>query len=70
MPFGEEGEICISGPAVMLGYLDNPEETEKALRVHADGLTWLHTGDICSRDDDGYFYFKFTIKADAESQRI
>ena len=62
MPFGEEGEICISGPAVMLGYLDNPEETEKALRVHADGLTWLHTGDICSRDDDGYFYFKLRLK--------
>ena len=62
MPFGEEGEICISGPAVMLGYLDNPEETEKALRVHADGLTWLHTGDICSRDDDGYFYFKLQLK--------
>src|SRR5205814_3866992 len=45
-PPGEEGEICVSGPAVMLGYLDNPDATEAALREHADGRIWLHTGDI------------------------
>ncbi|MGD8368540.1 MAG: AMP-binding protein, partial [Desulfobacterales bacterium] len=44
-PVGEEGEICFHGPAVMMGYLDQPEETARTLRVHDDGKTWLHTGD-------------------------
>ncbi len=46
-PIPEEyiGEICFSGPSVMLGYFDNPEETSHALRVHDDGRTWLHSGD-------------------------
>jgi long-chain acyl-CoA synthetase len=59
---GEEGELCISGPAVMLGYLDDPEATAQALRVHADGLTWLHTGDLARRDADGFFYFVLRLK--------
>ena len=46
LPPGQEGEICLAGPAVMMGYLDNPEETAKALRTHADGRVWLHTGDL------------------------
>ena len=54
---GEEGEICVSGPAVMLGYLDDPEATRETLRVHADGRTWLHTGDLGKMDADGFFYF-------------
>ncbi len=55
---GEEGEICISGPAVMLGYLDRPVETATALCVHTDGRTWLHTGDLGVMDEDGFFYFR------------
>ncbi len=62
VPVGEEGEICISGPAVMLGYLDQPEETAKTLRTHADGRLWLHTGDIGTMDADGFFYFKLRHK--------
>jgi long-chain acyl-CoA synthetase len=54
---GEEGEICVAGPAVMLGYLDDPEATRETLRVHADGRTWLHTGDLGKMDADGFFYF-------------
>lgn len=61
-PVGEEGEICISGPAVMLGYLDDPAATAEALRVHADGRTWLHTGDLGRMDADGYFHFSARIK--------
>jgi len=61
-PAGEEGEICVSGPAVMLGYLDQPEETAHTLRRHADGLIWLHTGDIGTMDEDGFFYFKLRQK--------
>jgi long-chain acyl-CoA synthetase len=61
-PVGAEGEICVSGPAVMLGYLDQPEETANTLRTHADGRIWLHTGDIGSMDQDGFFYFKLRQK--------
>ena len=62
VPCGEEGEICIAGPAVMMGYLDQEVETAKTLKVHEDGCTWLHTGDIGTRDEDGYFYFKLRKK--------
>ncbi len=62
LPPGEEGEICIAGPAVMMGYLDEPEATDEALRVHADGRTWLHTGDLGRMDSDGFFYFSARLK--------
>jgi long-chain acyl-CoA synthetase len=61
-PPGEEGEICLSGPAVMLGYLDDPEATRETLRQHADGRTWLHTGDLGKMDADGFFYFSVRLK--------
>ena len=61
LPASEEGEICVSGPAVMLGYLEDPAATREALKVHADGRTWLHTGDLGRRDTDGFFYF--TVRA-------
>lgn len=59
---GEEGEICIAGPAVMLGYLDDPQANAETLRVHADGRTWLHTGDLGRMDADGFFYFSVRLK--------
>jgi len=59
---GEEGELCVSGPAVMQGYLESPEETAEVLKKHADGRLWLHTGDIFTMDKDGYFYFKLRLK--------
>jgi long-chain acyl-CoA synthetase len=61
-PCGQEGEICVSGPAVMMGYLDHPEETADTLRKHPDGKIWLHTGDIGTMDKDGFFYFKLRQK--------
>lgn len=61
-PTGEEGEICVSGPAVMLGYLNDPEATAQALRLHADTRTWLHTGDLGRMDADGFFYFTVRLK--------
>ena len=57
-----EGEICISGPSVMLRYVDNPEETEHTLRRHDDGRVWLHTGDLGKMDEDGFVYFSQRIK--------
>ena len=61
-PVGEEGEICVSGPAVMLGYLDDPGATAAALQAHPDGRTWLHTGDIGRMDEDGFFFFTSRLK--------
>ena len=62
VPYGEEGEICISGPTVMLGYLDHPEETAQTLQVHPDGRTWVHTGDLGTMDDEGFIYFRQRLK--------
>ncbi len=59
---GVEGELCISGPTVMLGYLNNVKETIKTLQKHEDNKVWLHTGDMASMDKDGYVYYKQRIK--------
>jgi len=61
-PPGTEGEICVSGPTVMIGYLDHPDETEKTIKIHPDGRRWLHTGDAGYMDTDGFFYFKQRLK--------
>jgi long-chain acyl-CoA synthetase len=50
LPVGEPGELIVKGPQVMKGYWRRPEESAAVLR---DG--WLHTGDIATVDDDGYF---------------
>ena len=62
VPYGEEGEIVISGPTVMNGYLRNKKETKNTLKKHKDNLVWLHTGDLGSMDEDGFVYFKNRIK--------
>ncbi len=59
---GEDGEICLHGPATMLGYLDNATATAEVLRVHGDGRTWLHTGDLGRRDADGFFFLTGRLK--------
>ena len=58
----EDGEICLRGPSVMLGYLDRPQETADTLRTHADGYVWLHTGDLGFMDEEGFIFFKQRIK--------
>lgn len=58
LPYGEEGEILLSGPTMMREYIKHPEETAKTLRRHADGLTWVYTGDLGVMDSDGFVYFK------------
>ena len=62
LPAGEDGEIVISGPLVMMGYLGDEAETAQALRVHDDGKIWLHTGDIGHFGDDGLIYFGQRLK--------
>ena len=62
LPYGEEGEILLAGPTVMQEYMDNPEETAQTLRTHADGLTWVYTGDLGTMDEEGFVYFKGRAK--------
>lgn len=62
VPLGTEGEIIITGPTLMLGYLNNPQETAEALRKQSDGKTWLYTGDIGYMDEDGYVYYVRRLK--------
>ena len=62
VPYGTEGEICLAGPTVMLEYVNHPEETANTRRVHADGMTWIHTGDLGMMDSDGFVYFRQRIK--------
>jgi long-chain acyl-CoA synthetase len=54
LPLGEAGELCISGPQVMKGYWNKPEESSRALRAGDDGRIWFHTGDIAIVDADGF----------------
>ena len=58
LSYGEEGEILLAGPTVMREYLHHPEETAQTLRRHADGLTWVYTGDLGVMDADGFVYFR------------
>ena len=57
LPYGEEGEILLAGPSVMKGYMNMPEETAATIREHADGLTWVYTGDLGIMDEEGFIYF-------------
>lgn len=59
---GEAGELILNGSVVMLGYLDDQEETIAALRTDHDGKKWLFTGDMCRIDNNGYVYFVQRIK--------
>ena len=61
-PVGKEGEICISGPLVMMGYLGDDVETAQTIRLHDDGKIWLHTGDIGYLGVDGLIYFAQRLK--------
>jgi long-chain acyl-CoA synthetase len=54
LPQGEAGELCISGPQVMKGYWNQPDESERVLRRDVAGRIWFHTGDIATVDEDGY----------------
>ncbi len=62
LPYGEEGEILLAGPSIMKEYMNNPEETAQTLRLHADGLTWVYTGDLGRMDDEGFVYFSGRAK--------
>ncbi|MBQ1242505.1 MAG: AMP-binding protein [Oscillospiraceae bacterium] len=62
LPFGSEGEVLLAGPTVMREYVNHPEETAQTLRTHADGLTWVYTGDLGVMDGEGFVYFRGRAK--------
>ena len=62
LPYGEEGEILLAGPTVMMEYMKHPDETAQTLRTHADGLTWVYTGDLGTMDEEGFVFFKGRAK--------
>jgi len=62
LAFNKEGEICVSGPTVMMGYYNNIEETDNVLKRHDDGKLWLHTGDIGYINEKGIIYFTQRLK--------
>lgn len=62
LPLGEEGEICINSPTVMMGYFNNQEETDNIIKVHSDGKKWLHSGDLGYITPDGIIYFTQRLK--------
>lgn len=61
LPYGEPGEIIISSPCLMKGYVNRPEESKNSLRQW-HGKTWMHTGDIGVMDSEGYVYLKDRAK--------
>ncbi len=62
LKYGHEGEVCISGPSLMLGYYHNDMATNEVIKIHADGLRWIHTGDVGYINEDGVLFLTGRIK--------
>ena len=62
LPVGEVGEICVNSIGMMKGYWLNEEATAKMMHVHANGKTYLHTGDLGYLNEEGYLYINGRIK--------
>lgn len=62
LKYNEQGEICISGPNVMLGYYNDKAATNSIKRVHKDGSVWIHSGDIGYMTEDGSLYILDRVK--------
>ncbi len=62
VPIGEKGEICVCGPNVCQGYLDDKEATDTLLRKHSDGKVWMHSQDVGYLDENGFLYFCERLK--------
>ncbi len=62
LPYGERGEICIQTPSMMLGYVNNPEETTHIIRKHEDGKLWVHSGDLGYITENGFIHISGRLK--------
>lgn len=62
LTYGQEGEICIHTPSMMIGYLKNEEETNNIIRMHDDGLLWVHSGDLGYISENGFVHISGRLK--------
>ena len=62
LTYGEVGEVCVTGPSLMLGYYKNQEETDDIIKIHPDGQRWLHMGDLGKIGPDGVLVITGRIK--------
>ena len=62
MGYNEIGEVCVTGPSMMKGYFQRPEETDYIMRKHDDGQIWMHSGDIGYMDEDGFLFIVGRVK--------
>ena len=62
LQYGQEGEICIHTPSMMIGYLKNQEETDNIIRMHDDGLLWVHSGDLGYISENGFVHISGRLK--------
>lgn len=62
LKYGEEGEICIHTPSMMMGYINNPEETANIMKKHEDGLMWIHSGDLGFISENGFVHISGRLK--------
>ncbi len=62
LSYNQDGEICFSGPTLMMGYYEKPSATDEVVKVHKEGVRWLHTGDIGHIDENGVIYVTGRIK--------
>lgn len=62
MGYNQIGEVCVTGPTMMKGYFNNPEETAHVMRRHEDGEIWIHSGDVGFMDEDGFLFIQGRIK--------
>ena len=56
------GEICVTGPTIFMGYINEDKETKNTLIKHTDGKIWLHTGDLGYIDKNGFVYYTSRLK--------
>ena len=62
LSYGESGELCFTGPTIMMGYYGNKKETEEVIRIREDGTQWFYSGDIGYITEDGVIYVTGRIK--------
>ena len=62
LPYNKQGEICMTGPSLMLGYFNRPDATADVVKFHSDGLKWLHTGDLGYINELGAVFVTGRIK--------